>query len=337
VLGRAGSGDRYSLGYSAPSAPGPGTALALRAETSAARSLERATLTRHPTKLVSVTVYSDNPAGRLYELLTSFRLKAGQHSVPTAWAAALDISNVNDPELLRRLAYVFRLPDEIQAELALVDEQEYDDLAVRWLATIPGQLGPSLFSGRQSNQLSSEIDDASLASLEHCNWILHRYRPQRVFSNPDLDRIRGLISELLDEIRNDGGLEQDLRNFLTYHALAMLNALRDLRIRGPVALEDAFDQARGAVYRRMDLTVHMDSHSGVWTKFQNVIVAVAAVLQIATSSFVLPGQIRQELEGPPPPQAPVVKVIEKPVDAHGGPVPDVQQHGKKVTESHASG
>ena len=254
--------------------------------------------------------------------------------MPTAWAAALDISNVNDPELLRRLAYVFRLPDEIQAELVLIDDHEYDDLAVRWLATIPGKLGPGLFSNRQSDQLCAEIDDASLFSLEHCSWVLHRHRPQRVFLNPDLDRIRGLISELFDEIRNDGGLEQDLRNFLTYHALAMLKALNDLGIRGPVALEDAFDQARGAAYRRMDLTVHMDSHSGVWTKFQNVIIAVAAVLQIATSSFVLPGQIRQELEGPPP-QAPVVMVIEKPVDANGVPVPDVQQYGKKA-ESQAS-
>jgi hypothetical protein len=53
----------------------------------------------------------------------------------------------------------------------------------------------------------------------------------------------------------------------------------------------------GATSRRTDLTVHTESHSSVWSKFGNLIVAVAAVLQIATSSLALPGQIRQELDG----------------------------------------
>ena len=283
-----------------------------------------------------MTVYRDNPAGRLHELVTEFRSKAGQRPISHAWAAVLGIPDVNSPDLLRRLAHVFRLPAEIEAEIQQVDNREYDsDLALRWQVNIPGQLGPVLFTGNQSGQIATRFDDASLYSLEYCNVTLHRHCPQRVFSDSQLDGIRELISELGAEVDRTPGLDPSLRDFMLSHAVAMLRALEDLAVRGPVALEEAFDQAVGAAYRRKDLTVKKESDSGVWTKFQNLIIAVSAVLQIATSSFVLPSQIRQELEGPPPPQPPVVKIIEVP--AKSAPfTPDVQPGDGRVAKSSGS-
>lgn len=280
-----------------------------------------------------MTVYPDNPAGRLHGLLTLFRSNASGQSIPHAWAATLGIPDVNSPDLLRRLAHVFRLPAEIEGELRHVDEEEYDsDLALRWRKTIPAGLGPELFTSHQSVQVAASFDDASLSSLEHCSYVLHRYRRQRVPSDFELDRIRDAIAELEAEVRSQPGLDANLRDFLLFHAGAMTRALEDLVVRGPAALEEALDQAVGAAYRRVDLTAHKDSH-GVWTKFGNLIVVVAAALQIATSSFVLPGQIRQELDGPPPAQPVVVKVIEEPMQEPGLRTPSVQQHIEKVPES----
>lgn len=283
-----------------------------------------------------MTVYSDNPAGRLHELITLFRRNASTSTIPQAWAAALGIRDLNSPDLLRRLAHVFRLPAEIQAELDQVDEDEFDsDLALRWQATIPQGLGPALFTGQQSAQLVPKFDDASLSSLEHCSYVLHRYRRQRVLSDSELDRIRKAIVELEAEVRSQPGLDASLRDFLLYHAGAMARALEDLAVRGPAALEEALDQAMGAAYRRVDLTADKDS-PGVWAKFGNLIVVVAAVLQIATSSFVLPGQIRQELEGPPPAQPVVVRVVEEPVQGPTPSAPNGQKHIEYIAESSGS-
>lgn len=285
-----------------------------------------------------MTVYSDNAAGRLHELITSFRQYAGQQSTPQAWASVLGVEDVTSPDLLRRLAYVFRLPDEIQHEIAMVDDEEYDgDLAMRWRKQIPQRLGPALLNGGQSAQVSNGIDEASLGSLEYCSYVLHRHRPQRVFTIGELDSIRELISELVDEAKNDAKMDASLRDFLLYHAFAMSQALDDLGLRGPSALENALDQAVAAPFRRTDLTVRMEEHKGAWSKYEHLIVGVAAILQIVNLALIVPGQVRQELEGPPPAQPPVVKVIQITPNAPGSVVLNGHQHGgDKVAEGQGS-
>jgi len=282
-----------------------------------------------------VSRYLDNAAGRLHELVTAFRRNSGTGTIPQAWSAVLGGASIDDPDFLRRIAYVFRLPEEIERELSQVDEGEFEsDLARRWQGSIPPRLGPAFFSGQQSGQISGSFDDASLMSLEYCSYVLHRYRPQRYVSDSEVERIRMLIEELQAEVTDQPGLDPDLRDFLSFHVNAMQQALLDLAVRGPAALEDALDRAVGAAQRRTDLTVKADSNSSAWTKFGSIIIAVAAVLQIATSSLALPSQIRGELEGPPSPTPVVVKVIQEPPEA---PVPQIAHNAERVTESGGSG
>jgi hypothetical protein len=269
-----------------------------------------------------VTLFSDNAAGRLHAQIISFRKHAvGQGSIPHVWAGVLDL-HVNDPRLLPRLAHIFRLPDEIAHELEMVDEKEYDrDLALRWQGAVNGRLSEWLFNNSNSAQLVTAIDDTALTSLEYSSVILHRFRPQRVFSRDELQHIRDLIAELREEIRNDTGMDQSLWEFLLSHAHAMSEALDDLPLRGPAALEDAYDRARGAVIRRTDLLVRMDENPGPWKKFGKLIIAVGTVLGIPSAGLALPGQIRQAIEGPPPDQPAIVIELPGP-----GPVVLAVQH-----------
>jgi len=263
-----------------------------------------------------VTVYSDNAAGRLHQLITSFRQNATphpvtQHAIPNAWAAALGSGVIDGPDFLRRLAFAFRLPGEIEREIDKIDQGEYDaDLAMRWRGPAFLQaFGSSLFSGETSAQIAEKFDEASLSSLEYCSYVLHRHRPQQVFTDSDLERIRALIGELRAELEGDIGPDDGLREFLQFHADAMAHALDDLALRGPAALEDTFDQAVGAAQRRMDLSARSGESRSAWRKFGELVVTVAAVLQITTSSLALPGLARQGLEGPPPAAQAVVEVV----------------------------
>lgn len=290
-----------------------------------------------------MTVYLDNAAGRLHKLIIDFRSSAlNNNSIPQAWAAALSVKDIANPDFLRRLAYVFRLPGEIEHEMAKIDEQEYDpDLALRWRGAIRSGVGTaSLFSGLPAGQPAANMDDAVLGSLEHCSYVLHRYRPQRVLSKTELDGINELISELITEIQeNEDAMDPSLRDFLFFHASEMMHALSDLTLRGPAALEEALDQAVGAGQRRVDLTVRLETeaNSGGWTKFLNLLVGVAAVLQIASTSLMLPGQVRQELEGPAPAQASVVKVVPTPDLGPAQAAANGHQHGgDKAAEGRGS-
>jgi hypothetical protein len=259
-----------------------------------------------------VAEYLDNPAGRLHRLLVRFRQNASNVRAWQTWAATLGIPDTDFPEVVRGLGMLLALPGEVESELAQVDPADYaGDIVLRWKDEIVPALVPNLFQGQQSDQMAAHLDDASLASLETCNWTLHRYRPQRPVADSDLKRIRRLIGELEIELRESGDIEPELREFLLQQCREMSRALRDMEIRGPAALEEALDRAVGAAHRRKDLAARSSEAPGVWRKFGEVIVVVAAALQIATSAIALPGQVQQAIEGPQPP-AQVQVVVNEP-------------------------
>jgi hypothetical protein len=260
-----------------------------------------------------VTVYNDNPAGRLYELLKRFKESANPSANAMAWAKVLGYRSPDSPAFPRHFGLVYRLPDEIYAELAEISDSEYDpETVTRWRPAVEGVLR-AIFTGTPGKQVASGLNDASMLSLESCSFVLHRHRPQLVLPDSDHQRIDGLIKELLHELTdsNETALDPELREFLVAQCSVMRNALRDVAIRGPAALEDALDQVWGAANRRADLAVRTgtEPNRSAWRKFREVIVVVGAVFQVATSAAALPGQVQQAIEGPQPPAQVQVEVV----------------------------
>lgn len=262
--------------------------------------------------LATVTVYADNPAGRLHQLLSAFRNADGDGQ---QFARLLRVA-YDDDALMRSFAQVFALPDDIRSQIGKVDEDNYDpDLAMRWSTDLGKVFGATIFFGEKNP--NSPTFSEFLASLEYCSFVLHKFLPSRMPSESELEKLKGLISDLLNQLQSDSSIDSDLREFMLDHATAMEYALNDLTARGIVPLEEAFDRAVGALNRRMDITVRAEANPGVWKRFGDLLVAVAAVLQISTSAFVLPGQVRQAIEGPQPTQVEVV--AQKPQAAPGTP------------------
>jgi hypothetical protein len=292
-----------------------------------------------------VTVYLDNPAGRLHDALARFRGNVSGQAVWLAWAGALDVPSEDVPELVRNLALVLRLPDDIATEFATIDETEFDrDQVMRWREQIVPALGPGLFSGKPSNQLASEVSDASLSSLEWCSWVLHRHRPQLEVTAASVQRIMDLLRDLDAELtepesRADADIDPELRYYLMSQVNAMRRALRDLQIRGPVAVEEALDQARGSALRRTDLTSRWNTTEGnrsAWKKFVDLMVVVATVLNISTASLTLPNLVRQELEGPQPVKVEEVQQPQAPALSGPKNLPNGVQHKEPGTHDSAA-
>lgn len=260
-----------------------------------------------------MTVFTDNPAGRLHDLLSAFYRSGGTRD---QFALALKLPRNDDAGLMRAFASVFALPDDIKNEISQVNEDNYEpDLALRWQGNLADVMGSTLFWGEKDPD--SPIFTEFLSSLEYCSYVLHRNRPEAKLSKTDREKLKKLISELLAELADNVSLDAGSRAFLVSHAEAIDNALAELDIRGIVTLEETFDRAIGALNRRADLTVRHDKSPAVWKKFTEVLVAVAAVLQISTSTFMLPGQVRQAIEGPQPT---LVEVVQQKPSAPTAPV-----------------
>lgn len=260
-----------------------------------------------------MTEYLDNPAGRLHRLLVLFRQNASKRRAWQVWAATLGIPGNDYPEVARGLGMLLALPGETESELARLDPADYpEDIVLRWKDKIVPALVPPLFHGQQADQMAARIDATSLADLETCSWTLHKYRPQRPIADSDLERIRKLIDGLETELRESGDIDPELRDFLLQRCREMSRALRDVAIRGPVALEEAFDRAVGAAHRRKDLAARSSEAPGAWRKFGDVIDVIAKALQVATLAIGLPVLAQQAIEGPQPPAQVQVVVVNEP-------------------------
>src|SRR5690349_5869983 len=110
-----------------------------------------------------MTVYKDNPAGRLYELLDAFKRAEGDR---TRFARALKISSVDRPGFLQAFRQVFILPDDIEVEMRQINADNYDpDLALRWQENLVDTLGKTLFWG-EKNPAAPDFSEF-MSSLEY--------------------------------------------------------------------------------------------------------------------------------------------------------------------------
>jgi len=255
-----------------------------------------------------MTVYTDNPAGRLHALLDSFKLNSSQQPVHSAWGAVFGVQG-DLSGLLSALGLLVDLPDQVEAEVDRVNPEEFDrDAVMRWKVQLAPFIRDRLLNNERADQAVAAITEGSMASLESCSFVLHRYRPQRVLSDADIEKIRSLVQELVATIEEELDGEWELLDFLLQHAKAMSRALDHYPIVGTAALETALDQSLGAVARRGgDFAAKEYTRRESWKKFAKLAGAVLVVLQVPTTALQLPGEIRQAIEGPQP--APVEKVV----------------------------
>jgi hypothetical protein len=92
-------------------------------------------------------------------------------------------------------------------------------------------------------------------------------------------------------------INSELRHLILFHCRAISSALHDLPLRGHAAVTDALDRAYGAAYRRASLAGRDEPSHRAWAKFRDLVVTVAAIVQIPASGVVLPTEIKQVIEG----------------------------------------
>lgn len=245
-----------------------------------------------------MTIYVDNPAGRLHRWLGAFNAKCGQHCCLEAWAAAMRVRSSDTSALMRRLATISRLPHDIDVELGKISEEEYDrDLALRWRAKVEPVLA-AVFTDKPSVEVARDLDQPWMLSLESCSFLLHKHRPEPVLRSDQLEHLRETVDRFEEEIHDTPDVDPELRDLILFHCGAISSALHDLPLRGHAAVTDAVDRAYGAAFRRGMLAGRNGAGRGSWEKFRDLVVTAAAIIQIPAAGVVLPAEIKQAIGQP---------------------------------------
>lgn len=257
---------------------------------------------------------TDNAAGRLYQLFDELRRQppggSGQPAVTirTAWAHVLGVPATESATLLQQLTYVMLLPGRAVDAVKSIDPESINvDLNLKWYHPVQASLGCLFQAAGPVVSAQQHLTAEAMLALEVCADTLHRYRPDRHLSG-GLDEIKKLIDDLLQALE-DADLDAELRGFLRRYARLLATAVADFKLRGIEGLEDAYDQALGAlVIHRQDLIARVkEDHPTVAQRLLKVMAAIGLSLSVATSAVQLPGIVRAALEGPA--KAPTSQIV----------------------------
>jgi hypothetical protein len=230
---------------------------------------------------------NDNPAGRLYGLLSELRNQDGALPAWQGWAAVLDTAS---PEAtFEQYAAVPQLPDQIRAQLDRANPKDIPALTSE-LDNIKNVLSDFSMFGSQLVNTLQRIPDACLAQLNAVSSVLTTLLGTEELSDEIQGQIRDQITTLLEEIGQAADLDDELRLFLADHLHGMLRGLSAFKITGLEPLRRSVDQTIGA-WMVQHPEVRSVKDEELTSRFWEVVKRIGAVIMIGNSAYTLVAHI----------------------------------------------
>ncbi|MGP6463292.1 hypothetical protein [Pantoea agglomerans] len=185
---------------------------------------------------------SDNPASRLYEILTLARNVPANESQREAWRQALHMNNCTDSQLLAQLGKVFALPEEIGCWL---DEKFPRKQWTTWRTSVDTGFSHTYLDGSW-DMVRSHINERAMTELDLISTLYETSEAVEPISQEELDSFTNKINEIKREIIDSDLSLQMKKTFLKY-LNKILNALESYYITGSEPIIDAVEAAMGHV------------------------------------------------------------------------------------------
>ncbi|MGW7097623.1 hypothetical protein [Streptomyces sp. NPDC054874] len=130
--------------------------------------------------------------------------------------------------------------------------------------------------------------------LASCSRVLQRASPSSALTDDELDRLRTLISELMEQVISTS-LDTDVRLLLITHLQKMLEAVQRVRLGGRAAIEEELDAVIGALTRRPESVAELRS-TGLLDKIKAWADALNGILSAGSGSAQLGQTVMRALE-----------------------------------------
>lgn len=225
-----------------------------------------------------------NPAGRLHAFTKHFRY-SDNHGQAMSWHLAryfkLDLGATNGatPEVLRALAELLALPDQIEHDVrSRTAKGTPDEVLLRplerirpALASVAGNITLNL------QQFQGMYTDSDVDNLEHCSYAL-KAAGAKPLDPERIAEIRDLARAIMDLATESEELDPEARASIWRHAKSIADAADLARAAGAGLLVDALDEAIGHVVRdphlRDEKVVESSLGKKFWALLSNLLVAV---------------------------------------------------------------
>lgn len=191
----------------------------------------------------------DNPAGRLYQIVSSARLQDRSLRVREVWGRVFDISPDDDIELLNRLGQLLQLladAKEKTESLATNKELFLKPFPALCRTLSVGQLDATW------QPLVGHLKEETMVGLAHCSELLSEHCAEPVLDEGQLSELQSQVSGLIERILA-GDLRRDLKTVLLDQLEALRKSIVEYRIRGIVGLKSALEQSLGNVIWNAEL------------------------------------------------------------------------------------
>ena len=193
----------------------------------------------------------NNPAGRLYEILSDIRSKfSGDVRMKEVWTVVLNIhSSEKLPELLTGISQVMQLVDDSKRLIRLHPEVD-QALYLKPFESIEQAIS-NVNLGETWQSFTSHLDDPTLVSMRFCSDFLSREEGDEDIETTTLMELQNDVSSLLEKLVS-ADLADELKAYIVDALEDIRQAILGFRINGAEGLKRALEATLGAAFRFQD-------------------------------------------------------------------------------------
>ena len=172
-------------------------------------------------------VKRDNPAGRLYEILSEAQ-RTPNMAVLAVWAKVLKAQPDDKTDIIRRISLMQELFDEVKIKISKIDGINTDLYLSRFQDLENAIKATNLDAGWDGYR--HFINEAAMLNLAHCAEALARY-DENIVDESDMTELLKSIDELSDKLIS-GSISKPLKETILDLLETMRRSISEYRIRG---------------------------------------------------------------------------------------------------------
>lgn len=223
---------------------------------------------------------SNNPAGRLLEIVNSGKSHNGNRPVIDIWSEILTTPASDYSLLIRRIGHVMDLPSQIKS--AMEGLEEYNpNIYLKWLPNVENAFRAVHFQ-MQWSQFISNFDGTVIYGLEISSDLLSRKRPELVADQGTLKSILADIEDLISKIAQVDAPPL-LKDIILENLIKLKQTIEEYFIRGIVPIQREFTSFFATAVLQNNMDWKSPADDPFWEKFWVTLSRIAIITSIAAN------------------------------------------------------
>lgn len=234
---------------------------------------------------MNVIVPRDNPAGRLFDVLSEAVEQPNNWNARKAWSSVFNISEANTGEILRELAEVINQIENAVRDVNGLPNEETKELFLEPLSELEGVF--SIIRLDETWQgFKKRIPNNTMDKLKYTAVKLSEFSREIVLESEELDDLRTSVERVIEQTINSN-IDDDLRKVLVRDLEYIRRSIISYRLRGTEGLVEVADLTLGTIARESQTSTAEESKtlSEVWGVLTKLYTAACMAEKVAS----LPG------------------------------------------------